>query len=130
MSWCRRVHADRGRGRGWFSPVKIDPPYSFPTFSPRELRNHERRGLAGGLKRGEGRGWLCRVCSGGYLRDSPFGCMYVRVGWVWGWTVFASSGGEWLCGVGGVATPPLPPPPSSQRFCRPRCNDEKLPRSS
>lgn len=31
-----------GRRRRAVAPVKIDPPYSFPTFSPREVCYHER----------------------------------------------------------------------------------------
>jgi len=29
-------------GRRAVAPVKIDPPHSFPTFSPREVCYHER----------------------------------------------------------------------------------------
>lgn len=44
------------------APVKIDPPHSFPTFSPREVRNHERTGRPGG---GEGVGRVGWTTAGG-----------------------------------------------------------------
>lgn len=56
------------------APVKIDPPHSFPTFSPREVRNHERMGLRGWWWSGVGPpGWPRWDGEGlqGYLRTLP-----------------------------------------------------------